>query len=426
MHSLRLRFVAEVVPVDILDGPSAAERRTTLLRANHDAHVPVLCLCRGEPGAPLSVVLARGTYFLRRFKDTALAHDAACPFSEPPRSSLGRTSNSSAVEREDDGHITVRLEGTEVFPIRRGEKVGTEGKIAPEFTGDKSRNGQNRSRMGMLGLLKLLFEEAGLHLWSPNFAQRRSEGAMYSFVRRAAQKITLGKREPLPMASVMRLPMNELVEEDSVRAEIAASPVKKNGSSELLIFGRISKLLPTKSGRGVWLTMARIRARFYLSPEIWEDFVKSHPTLPGRMEDGTLERLVVVLAAVRITPRAGDPRPPLLEITAISAQQVTDQFVPVESRFEAIAVDYLIDARRAFEKPMRMGKEDDMFPDIVLVDTQPATHFEVWGMGTPEYLARRAQKEALCAEKQIPLIGWDAAAGAPFPEAELRRFAKRS
>jgi len=67
----------------------------------------------------------------------------------------------------------------------------------------------------------------------------------------------------------------------------------------------------------------------------------------------------------------------------------------------------LVEERRRFTKPIRLNDGDVMLPDFRLIDTAPETAIEVYGTESNDtYMARKAQKQALYAQRKEPCVEW--------------------
>lgn len=88
-------------------------------------------------------------------------------------------------------------------------------------------------------------------------------------------------------------------------------------------------------------------------------------------------------------------------------------FIPVDSLYEVMMANMLVDQQRTFYKPLKV--EDGLLPDFVLMDTPTPTYIEVWGMCNDDYDLRRAEKVKAYAALNHQLIEWDAARNAPMP-----------
>jgi hypothetical protein len=83
-------------------------------------------------------------------------------------------------------------------------------------------------------------------------------------------------------------------------------------------------------------------------------------------------------------------------------------YIPCQSSFELQMADALEAAGRLFLKPQRYDGLEETFPDFRLVDTQPHTVVEVYGMvGNAAYDRRKAEKQAIYRANRVPVIAWD-------------------
>ena len=84
---------------------------------------------------------------------------------------------------------------------------------------------------------------------------------------------------------------------------------------------------------------------------------------------------------------------------------------PLPPRFNAKNLDKrlyrLCEQERSFVKPLRFDADDDTLPDFWLTDTdgERALPMEVFGMSTPDYIARRDDKITLYNDK-YSAQGW--------------------
>ncbi|WP_313385360.1 DUF1173 family protein [Pantoea sp.] len=105
---------------------------------------------------------------------------------------------------------------------------------------------------------------------------------------------------------------------------------------------------------------------------------------------------------------------------------VSARFIPLDSSWEGVIEEKLWQEKRHFIKPLRYDGEADVFPDFLLKDVpgREIVPLEVFGMNTPDYLARKAVKLAHYREEygEGNWWCWDAyTAGAannipPFPD----------
>jgi len=125
-----------------------------------------------------------------------------------------------------------------------------------------------------------------------------------------------------------------------------------------------------------------------------------------------------VIAVVQTDPPKSSGGSMRAQVVDIALMQTTRDWIPVDSGYEALVADKLVAEKRRFEKPLRFDAgEDAVFPDFWLRDTDTPTPLEVWGMSTPEYQSRRAEKTALYDDRygQDGWWSWNAGAGDSVP-----------
>lgn len=89
------------------------------------------------------------------------------------------------------------------------------------------------------------------------------------------------------------------------------------------------------------------------------------------------------------------------DVIGMALMRVSPRFIPVESGYEEVIESRLCEQARSFVKPLRFDSDEDTLPDFWLTDTggEHALPMEVFGMRTPEYIARRDEKTALYNDK---------------------------
>jgi hypothetical protein len=113
-----------------------------------------------------------------------------------------------------------------------------------------------------------------------------------------------------------------------------------------------------------------------------------------------------------------------------SLMRVTPQFIPVHSQYEALVANALVEADRAFIKPLRYDShESDIFPDFCLLDTAvERLPMEIYGYTNhPGYERRKQEKLEWYRQSGTPFWHWDVATSGrlegqwpPFPPKRRR------
>jgi hypothetical protein len=157
------------------------ERAQELMAASKDAYPQCLCVAGGLP-----LYIAKRTHFyLARMPNSGAKHAAHCPSFEPDPTLSGRGGYSqAAIEERTDGRVLVKMD---VPLVIRGTSGGVGPTALPEISSARSQ----RDRVGIRGLLHLLWERAGFNRWSPRMAGRRHYRQVHKYLMRAADEIVV-------------------------------------------------------------------------------------------------------------------------------------------------------------------------------------------------------------------------------------------
>ena len=104
-------------------------------------------------------------------------------------------------------------------------------------------------------------------------------------------------------------------------------------------------------------------------------------------------------------------------ISFIPSEQKTK--IPVESSHEKDIVDYLVEEKRHFKKPLIGDIKEEhgikIRPDIILYDTPKVTMVEVAGVNTEKYLSHLGKKKEIYLQENYLYLEWLAMNGEPLP-----------
>lgn len=339
------------------------------------------CCCPGRGDRKLAIKRREGSdsYHLARFSGTGAEHTNECRFYAPaPESSGMQAYDRGVVEEGEDGLLRIRLaRGLRVLHSR---EVGEEGTVqAPAAPGVR------KPAMTLLGLLHLLWQESRLNVWYPAMEGKRSSLVVARAVAKAAARIGTDR---VRLADVLLLPAAkdspaEKANQDTVARAIERSlrlvvvaPLarydagKHGGTVERLPLSRPFGMPPLYLQQGQW---GRIHQRF-------------------RQEISAWIRGGQVMAIAHLDVKMGS-KWPVASVLDVAVMPVSEQWIPFDSSYEAVIEARLRFQGRAFEKPLRFDAEEDaVFPDFWLLDVGKTFPMEVFGMATPEYLARKQIK----------------------------------
>jgi hypothetical protein len=374
---------------DIQDNP--AQYATRLGRAKV---VPGFAVCgcmQPVPDRPLRLVVRRhGTVFhLARWPDEGPLHNRdTCPFfSEKTSPGHGAPDPDDAIRVTSD-RLDVKLDVS--FTIRTAGPVSR--RAATAGTGSQSRRAAP-----LLAFLQRLWLDARLNHWAGG--THRNWGTCNA---QLLAQLGDGKINGKPMQDVLHvMRLYEKEAAATIKAEFDAFLSRITRTDAAVERGIVIAELKSveKSKYGFVIKIRQTYETFYVSSEIIDSVNKSYRHAWPQIGKSDA-RVVVVL----VLERTKDDN---LRIVDLALQLCNRAFIPCDSGYEVEMANRLALERRRFEKPMRFFEADELLPDFILTDTALPTYVEVWGMeSNAQYRARKAEKQAIYARKQTPVVEW--------------------
>ncbi|MCD2191225.1 DUF1173 family protein [Actinomycetospora soli] len=393
-----------------------------------------ICRCT-RSGERLVIREIAGVFHLARWPLGGDNHRPGCPFF----SSESRHSGTDPGARDA---ISVTDHGTriEVGYAFTAPASGLEGDDDPAAAVDRPPAGRPagaaHATLTSLGLLRWLWETAGLNAWPPPSGEvtagpareHRITGTRrhWEDTREALVAVLAGVRlgdHPAPRLAYVIAPYRpghpdpvrdaRLAEylaplEGPQRVAIRRGP--RRGRTRLLRHRRLLigelKHDPQPTDHGLRVDLRHFPRPLFCRTELGEHLTRSYPTAFASRRDPNTRR--VVLALIEGTPHGH------LRLLDAAVLLTTSDYLPVDSSHEALLAQQLVAAGREFIKPLRRADGDLTLPDFVLTDTDPATVVEVWGLtGRTDYDERRAAKLEHYAAEQTPVLEWDVSTGPP-------------
>ena len=369
----------------------------------------VRCLCLGEGEKRLSVHSRSNSdhFHLARFPDTGPEHAEDCVFFgvDPNASGLGAYKR-GVVEELDDGNVKIKLK---VGLQQRLTKAPEEGETTPKGPAMTKSTRPGQSSMTLLGLLHYLWTNAGLNTWSPSMQGKRNLGVIHHHLMRIASTTYAGRVKlaqnlliGTPAADGSQGKINQAKSRtacDERRRLVVVAPLARYREGL-----ETSSTLPIAGFHGI--------PHLILSDEIREHWLQRFSRELGAWYTG---EIAVVIA--QTDPPKINGGSLQAEVIDMSTMWVTKEWIPVDSGFEALIAEKLVDEQRRFEKPLRFDSQDAVFPDFWLKDRGAPVPMEVWGMTTPDYQTRKAEKIAHYDSTYGPgnWWSWNGAAGDDIP-----------
>lgn len=419
----RVRFGELEVSRTLADTDSAMWQQH-LQRSYVSKAAPPLCLC--QPQDPVAMYIARlgDTYVLKRRPKTGHLHHSECDSHGGISKAANDLYTEEAIVERADGKVNHSLS----VPMSTIEHMG-DGALDEAAAPPRPHNpSPKRPSMTLRGFLNLLWEEAGLASWAPGMRGKRTLTRVYwRLNNELADRLVAGDDAMLRVY----IPSGYLDEETEKRTRTELLQRfeeldRLHGSNHkpiLIIIGELRTIKSTARNvalrlKGmpdslpIWtppLSIERLRTQWPASMERF-DRSKNAPTAPAS-PDARPNRMFVI-AGVQMSQQGN------LNWRYGAAMETTEDFIPIDSQYEARIANALVQQHRRFEKPLRYDGVAATFPDFVLTDMPQELPMEIYGFSGPEYEARKAEKIALYAKEGKPFWHWDVAqskAPPPFP-----------
>lgn len=421
----------KVYPVEITLGPNkrpySPEFQThdeykdgwkrVLLMAHGKADVRCTCPGTGEKRLSIHSRANSDRFHLARFPETGAEHSEDCIYYgvDPSMSGLG-SYRRGVVQELDDGAVKIKLKvGLQQRAAVAPDESDNAGPAETKVATPRPRTGQ--ASMTLLGLLHFLWTQAGMNAWAPGMEGKRNLGVVHHHLMRVAMATYAGRVRlsqnlvvATPSGSGQQAGQNKAKSLDAItqrRRLVVIAPLAQHqegmdGSSVLPIAG-FHGIPHLGLDDGIW---ASIERRFVRELDAWRagnSIIAVAQTDPPKSSAGNVRARVV----------------------DISLMQITRDWIPVDSGFEALIAEKLVAEKRRFEKPLRFDAgEDAVFPDFWLRDVSMPIPLEVWGMNSTEYQARKREKVAHYDETfgTGRWWSWNAAIGEPVPDLPQPEF----
>lgn len=359
----------------------------------------IRCLC--TTAKPYVRVSRRGSnYFPVKISNTGALHQYPCrhrSLTLTELASMGYTKE--ALSDADEDELVVKL----AKPLKKSSPAPVTQISIFNFKSGQSRNVANQ--VTELGLLHLLWERARLHEHQPN---ADAEG-LWPKLCQAASSVSLSGFRGLKhgFSDLLLLPLHpENKKQERWNFEkLKDAQSKKRYLLFVACLNRhaIGALLNAEKNDfslkvllGVTVTLYANRAAPVLNAlkRSFDDALKYS------QNDG--DDLIVFGIA------RPDESKYYAQISSLVVMPVVNGHLPYDSSHEKKLALELIRRDRWFKKPLRYDAGLDMVhPDFVLLDTPNPVVIEVYGMSTPEYLARKKEKQSIYKGEEYPYECWD-------------------
>jgi len=306
------------------------------------------------------------------------------------------------VEHLSDGDKRVRLQ----LGLRQTSSESSDNHSAYDMP---SRAGVSRDSMSLLGLLHLLWTEAGLNRWHPAMQGKRSISRIGYWVLEQAKQIRVSR---MVLSDVMLLHAKS-GQHEAQRNQTVSTNAKAKGL-RLIAVDALAKFDADK----YQMPLARLPMSgpagmpfSYISKALWERTEKRFARELNVWKSGAGR--VIAIAQIEVKDSGKNAG----RVCDLALMAVSGEWIPLDSSYEAAVEEALREQGRSFFKPLRYDAgEDCVFPDFWLLDVGQDFPMEVFGMNTAEYLARKAEKTAYYNSKygHVGWWSWDVAQSSNF------------
>ncbi|MBS3912778.1 MAG: DUF1173 family protein [Hydrogenophaga sp.] len=375
------------------------------------------CLCQGQARALPMVVAEMGrVLFLKRMPNSGQDHHPTCEShggNERRGPKLGDRRN--ALQKLGSGLLDVHLDVPLSTVVGAGGGDGkAEGRPLPQS------GVPGRGELSLLGLLHLVWERAGLNAWGADAGQvQRRLSSVYNKLAQEVQELAIAgkpasERWFVPDAHLDATAMTRKREAMDMMYMHLQSQEHHGRRPVLMVSGEVRNIFQSAYGYGLRLKGLPDDRPIWLTTSSMDRLQRSWPSVTqwigGKAEESAPAAKAFLMAGVQAS-REGN-----FNWVYGAWMDLSDDYIPVDSRYERTVAEALVRQVRSFYKPLRYDHSAQTHPDFVLTDATPGgVVMEVYGMQTPEYLARKREKTRIYREEGRMTWEWNASQGVPMP-----------
>lgn len=360
-----------------------------ILQRARAAKAEIRCQCRGHGEKRLSphLISRSGRCYLGRYPNTGEEHAVDCRHYAVDSNKSGRGQyQSGVVQTRRDGGVSIRLGNgigrREPGPVKTRPLTGV-------LT--KPTNIQRQKKMSLLGLLHLLWERSLLNHWLPTWKPRHIDSVAY-WLKKAAADIHLSRAT---LGDILLLGTRGGGQKAANRNSVSAA---RRTQSRVIVIAPLAaysdsraacedRRIPIKHFTGIPSLM--------VDPAFWKQKLSEYRAAASAWRADPAREVVMIAQAD--TPLWMPAQKTLCaQVLDFALMAVAGPWIPVASPYEAALVDELVDAQRAFRKPLRYDAHADVvLANFELLDTgASSTPMEVFGPAEAAHPARKEEKTA--------------------------------
>lgn len=375
---------------------------------------PPQCLCNGmSKPIPMSIAKAGNTYLLKRWPKTGYQHHTDCESHGGISEAAMGLYTKDAISERPDGKVEIALS----VPLSTVERLDTtlDELAAPPRP---RKPGVKSNSITLRGFLNMLWEEAGIHTWSPGMKGKRTLGRVYWRLRSSLEDRIIGRDDAAMRVLVPITTRFDEQAEQEKRVDIErrfthmAAQCGETRKGILIVVGEVFsiyegakdaalRLKGMPDNMPIWVprvSMERLRDQW---PNMMQRFERKKGGVNKPNQGAESQNRLFIIAGVQRSDKGN------LQWRFGSAMETTEHFIPVDSQFEAVIAQALVEQGRRFRKPMRYDGVEAMFSDFILTDGPKEIPMEIYGFSSPEYNKRKNEKIAAYEKTGEPFWHWD-------------------
>ncbi|MBD8145421.1 DUF1173 family protein [Pantoea agglomerans] len=267
---------------------------------------------------------------------------------------------------------------------------------ARQPTANADKKSRRQPTMSLLGLMHFMWEQAEINHWHPNFDKRTRDDTWAAWrLKQIAGKISVGRTSLDSVLLTMAKPGSQAMKNNWA----VINGAEKSAKRLILISYLNSSAREENRNLNGSLPLALSAGFPYL--DLPSDLIdRVNRSFSREISDWRRGKKVMLIAETeppvkKFKQRDGKTVPyNICTVIDAALMTVSDRFIPLDSSWEGVIEEKLWQEKRHFIKPLRYDGEADVFPDFLLQDVpgSDAVPLEVFGMSTPDYLARKAEK----------------------------------
>ncbi|MET3458057.1 DUF1173 family protein [Pseudomonas kilonensis] len=373
----------------------SADQWQLLLKNAHGKQAK--CLCKGNGSKHLNIrhLKVQKRYVLARYANTGPEHALDCRFFSEAEYRTGLQSYVEGVVVEgDEDDVTVRL--SQAIQLRKKDD-DAEAEAKVDLPLNPRKPGRTQRAMKLRGLLDLLWTRSNLNTWFPKMEGKRDDSILQWKLKQTAEHI---KTHRMTLDKVLLCPAQK-----GPKCGARNVAIVKQADRLKYRLVTVGVLMPYIEGEPVdqMQTLSLMNSKgmptMYLNGRTWPDAQKSF----GR-EIGAWKKGAKIIAIAFLELRQNNAR--YSDVLEVALMHVSDMLIPLDSDLEGKVEVMLREQKRKFSKPLRFDDDDKTIPDFWLNDLDDEYPMEVFGMNTPEYLQRKADKVLHYQTEYSKRLGW--------------------